>query len=211
VTRALAVSVVLTDLDAARHIEDGVLPPQDLAVAAHITDEQRRRWFLASRREVRVALGEILGLPPAAVPIQRGRNGKPEVEGTPVHFSVSTRDAACVVATSLTDPVGVELARVPARTPVPVLQQILPSRARSAVLAVEVDEQPREFALWWCRVEAAVRACGAGLDEAAACLDTAPQVAREVGPELVAAVALAGRPALPDVHWQIGAPDGVAR
>jgi phosphopantetheinyl transferase len=205
-------SVVLLDLDAVAPVDDlSALPPEDLAVASHITDGQRRRRFLAARREVRLTLGQIVGVPPAAVPIRRGRNGKPLVEGTPVHFSVATRGAACAIATALNHPVGVEVARVPHETPAPVLGQLLPPSARSAVLAAEPDEQPREFALWWCRVEAAVRACGAGLDEAATCLDAAPQEARVFGPDLVAAVALARRTPLLDVWWRVAALAGAAR
>jgi 4'-phosphopantetheinyl transferase len=188
------------------------LPTEDLAVAAHITDPQRRRRFLATRSRVRIELGRAVGLSPAEVPIQRGRNGKPEVTDGAVHFSVTTRDAACAIAISPAHPVGVELALVPDRTPVPVLRQILPLRARAAVLATEPHEQPREFALWWCRVEAAVRACGAGLDEAAACLDTVPQEARVVGSDLVAAVAVAHRPApLDGVSWRLEVMAGAAR
>ena len=206
VTRPSHCSVELLDLDATDPVDDATaLPTEDLAVAGHITDERRRRWFLAGRRKVRLRLASILGVPPAQVPLQRGRNGKPEVAGAPVHFSVAARDAACVLATSLTHPVGVQIAPVPDRTPVPVLRQILPATASSAVLAAEPDRQPQEFALWWCRVEAAVRAFGAGLDEAAACLATAPQEARSVGPDLVAAVALASRRApLDAVHWRLG-------
>ena len=209
-TRPSHCSVELLDLDATDPVDDATaLPTEDLAVAGHITDERRRRWFLAGRRKVRLRLASILGVPPAQVPLQRGRNGKPEVAGAPVHFSVAARDAACVLATSLTHPVGVQIAPVPDRTPVPVLRQILPATASSAVLAAEPDRQPQEFALWWCRVEAAVRAFGAGLDEAAACLATAPQEARSVGPDLVAAVALASRRApLDAVHWRLGSLTG---
>lgn len=206
------VSVVLLDLDAIAPVDDlSALPADDLAVASHIADGQRRRRFLAARREVRITLAQIVGVPPAALPIQRGRNGKPMIEGTPVHFSVATRGAACAIATAPNHPVGVEVARVPHQTPAPVLGQLLPPSVRSAVLAAEPAEQPREFALWWCRVEAAVRACGAGLDEAAACLADAPQEARVFGPDLVAAVALANRAAVLDVWWRVAALAGAAR
>ena len=205
--------VVVLDLDArpdVDHLE--ALPTEDLAVAAHIADPQRRSRFLAARSRVRIELGRAVGRPPADVTIRRGRNGKPEVAGAAMHFSVSARDAACAIAISSAHPVGVELARVPDRTPVPVLRQILPPRARAAVLAADPDEQPREFALWWCRVEAAVRACGAGLDEAATCLDTVPQEARVVGPDLVAAVAVAHRSApLDGVSWRLEVLAGAAR
>jgi 4'-phosphopantetheinyl transferase len=205
------VSVVVLDLDVPGRVDDlDALPAEDLALAAHIMDRQQRQRFLAARREIRLELGRILGLSPAEVPFRRGRNGKPEVEGASVHFSVASRDAACAMAICPSRPVGVELARVPECTPVPLLQQILPTRARRAVLAADPNKQPREFALWWCRVEAAVRACGAGLNEADACLDSAPQEARGVGPSLVAAVALAGRTAPLDVRWYMETPVGAA-
>jgi phosphopantetheinyl transferase len=212
VTASSDISVLLFDLDAVAPVDDlSALPADDLAVASHIADGQRRRRFLAARREVRLTLAQIVGMPPAAVPIHRGRNGKPLVADMPVHFSVATRGAACAIATALHHPVGVEVARVPHQTPAPVLGQLLPPSARSAVLAAAPDEQPREFALWWCRVEAAVRACGAGLDEAAACLDVAPQEARVFGPDLVAAVAIAHRAADLDVWWRVAALAGAVR
>jgi phosphopantetheinyl transferase len=207
------VSVVLLDLDSIDPGDDpAALPAEDLALAAHITDAMRRRRFIAAHRKVRLLLAQIIGLTPAEVPIRRGRNGKPQVEGGLVHFSVSTRDAACAVATSLTHPVGVKIARVPRETPVPVLKEILPPLARSAILAAEPEEQPREFTMWWCRVEAAVRACGAGLDEAETCLETAQQQVRGVGLDLVAAVAIAHRSTpLDAVRWQVNQPVEVAR
>ena len=204
-------SVVLIDLDACGPADASALAAEDLAAGKPIADSDRRRRFLAARREVRVLLGRITGQPPAEVRLLRGRNGKAEMEGTPIHFSVSTRGGTCAIATSSVHPVGVELAPVPARPPLPVLRQILPPRARLAVLAAEAVEQPREFALWWCRVEAAVRACGAGLDEAAACLAAAPQDARVVEPDLAAAVAVVGGNPTLDVRWRVAESIGAVR
>jgi 4'-phosphopantetheinyl transferase len=211
VTDRCDLSVVLIDLDARSQADATALAAEDLSAGTPIADSERRRRFLAARREVRVLLGRITGQHPAEVRIVRGRNGKAELEGTPIHFSVSTRGATCAIATSGAHPVGVELAPVPARPPLPVLRQILPPQARLAVLAAEAADQPREFALWWCRVEAAVRACGAGLDEAVACLTAAPQDARVVEPDLVAAVAVVSRDSSLDVRWRIADSIGAIR
>jgi 4'-phosphopantetheinyl transferase len=193
------VAVHLLDLDTVP-AEPADVPDGDLAAAEHIGDHRERRRFLARRGAVRRLLGQALELPPAEVPVERGRNGKPEVPGGPVHFSVAARDATCAVALDGAHPVGVALAPVPDEPPLPLVQHVLPPQARQAVLGAPPTDQALEFALWWARAEAAVRARGAGLGEAGTCLEAVPQEARTVGTGLALAVAR-DAPAPAEVRW----------
>jgi hypothetical protein len=194
-----AVAVHLLDLDTVPAEPDDV-PGGDLAAAEQIGDDRERRRFLARRGAVRRLLGQALELPAAEVPVERGRNGKPEVPGGPVHFSVAARDATCAVALNGAHPVGVALAPVPDEPPLPLVQHVLPPQARQAVLRARPAEQGLEFALWWARAEAAVRARGAGLGEAGPCLEAVPQEVRTVGTDLALAVAR-DAPAPAEVRW----------
>lgn len=153
----------------------------------------------AAGEAVREVLGATTGRAPEDIQIRHGRNGKPAVLDGP-HFSMSQRNGVCVVVTSDAHPVGVDLERVPDRLPTPLLELVLPPAARRAVLAADEAERPRQFALWWCRMTAAVRACGAGLDEAAACLSAAPQRVGLLRSDLAVAVAAVDDRPL-EVEW----------
>lgn len=204
------VSVALLDLDDTGYAAEDPfgLTPGDLTDGVHIGDTVQRRRFLATCREVRLLLGDALDRPPAEVAIRRGRNGKPEIDGAPLHFAVASRGASCAVTLSSAHPVGVQMAPVRADPPAAILMSVLPARVRFAVLNAPAEVRPREFALWWCRVEAAVRASGSGLDEAQACLAATPQEARLLGLEL--AVAVAGRTvAHRGVRWEGALPSPV--
>lgn len=185
------VSVALLDLDHTGYASEDPagLTDEEVRAAGHISDQVERQRFLATRRHVRMLLGEVLECAPGQVAIRRGRNGKPEVADLPLHFGVASRGACLAVAVSDVHPVGVELAPVRDDPPITALMTVLPARVRFDVLNAAPDARAREFALGWCRIRAAVKACGAGLDEAERCLDAAPQDAHLMGTGLAIAVA----------------------
>jgi 4'-phosphopantetheinyl transferase len=179
------------DTDVSGAAEPAGLADLDLVAATGIRDAQQRRRFLASRRAVRTVLGEQIGCPPERVPIQTGSNGKPELAGHEVHFSVSRRRCCCAVATSRTHPVGVDVEVIqPPAAWHTVVDAFFPAPARSAVLAAPRVSRPHEFAIWWCRIESAVKACGAVLDEAELCMAVTRQVFTVIGRRLAVAVAV---------------------
>jgi phosphopantetheinyl transferase len=177
------VRVTVLDIDADHTLDDG------------IAEAQR---FTAARQAVREVLGAEIGREPEDVQIEHGRNGKPIVPDGP-HFSMSRCGRFCVVVTCDAHPVGVDVERVPDRLPTALLN-MMPAQAQRAVLAAEEPDRPRQFAFWWCRMTAAVKACGAGLDEAAACLAAAPQrIGLLLSDLAAAAAAIDAQP--PEVEW----------
>ena len=64
----------------ALRLEDyGLLTADEKDRAARFHFEKDRRLFVLARCVLRSALGRVLDVPPAAVPIQLGANGKPEL------------------------------------------------------------------------------------------------------------------------------------
>jgi hypothetical protein len=141
------------------------------------------------RRAARRLVGDALGVASDELPLRRGRNGKPELDGAPLHFAAAAQGACGAVALCRTDRVGLELAPVRAEPPLDGLAMVLPDRVQRDVKAAAPEARPREFALWWARLRAAVTACAGRLDEAEECMAATPQRARLVGPNLAAGVA----------------------
>ncbi|MHA6616938.1 4'-phosphopantetheinyl transferase family protein [Pseudonocardia sp. DLS-67] len=189
-------SVQITVLDLDGVPEDALregLTPGDVATAAHVRNERRRRRLLAARREFRAAAAALAGCPPEAATLRRGLDGRPLTVAPDRHVAAAEQGRYCVVATAHGLPAGVDLKHVVHAPPAPALVGFLPESARAALADGPADQAPREFALWWCRIEAAARVCGAGLDDGARCLASCAHHAEVVGPGLAVAVAVPDR------------------
>ena len=75
---------------------------------AGLAMEEDRKRTVAGELLLRRALGEKLGMAPEQVPLQRDEEGKPYVEGAPVHCSVSHSGSYVVCAVD-ERPVGVDV------------------------------------------------------------------------------------------------------
>lgn len=149
----------------------------DLRRAARITLDAERSAFLAARRALRRLLAERVGGAPELIAITAGAAGKPVLAGPGPAFSLSRRGRWCAVALSDDCPVGVDVEPLRPLTDAGLgVADLLPAGARAAVDAAPAAERAAVLLRWWTRVEAAVKACGAGLDDAAACLERAPQM-----------------------------------
>jgi 4'-phosphopantetheinyl transferase len=187
--------------------------PEELRRAARMPTPVERRRYLAGRRQLRAILAARLGCEAQALRIRTTDNGKPVLDGHDLHFSIARRGTHCAIAVSPRSPVGVDVEHVwlaeraerPLEYLVPWLVPSVPTET-----ATLTGDRLRRLALEWCRIEAAVKACGATLDAAAECLSRAPQRTRLVGPDLALAVAVAGSDAHGsgdhpyDVKWLIG-------
>jgi phosphopantetheinyl transferase len=198
----ILVKVVRLDLDAGDLGGREGLTTGDLLRAAAIRDPRGRAAFLAARHALRVHLAARLDCPPEAVPLRADSRGKPHLAGNTVCFSVARSHGWAAIATSDGCSVGVDVEAV---RPLPrvdaVVEDLFPPRGRAEVLAATPADRPAVFLRWWTRIEAAVKACGDGLDAAAACLVAAPQESCDAVPGLALAVAGVVDGASPAVEW----------
>jgi 4'-phosphopantetheinyl transferase len=118
----------------------------------------------APTRVARAVLAPYLGVGQDGLSFHEGPNGKPELDGRPLHFSKSTTRDRSLVAVTLRQAVGVDIERVR-----PVLDVVgLTTKAFGAEAAIAVGALPRErrdraFLQAWTRLEAALKADGASL------------------------------------------------
>jgi 4'-phosphopantetheinyl transferase len=151
--------------------ETAVLPEADTRRAASIPCPRQRSRFLAARCLLRRLLASRLGCPPKALSIVQAGGGKPRLAEGGIEFSLSRRGHWCAVALSADCPVGVDLEPI---VPFPGMEDVaarfFPPQARAALAAAAPEQRPAVFFIWWTRIEAAVKAAGCGLDDAASCL-----------------------------------------
>jgi 4'-phosphopantetheinyl transferase len=152
---------------------------------------ERRR---ASDAALRWTLAKRLGCTPEQVAIRRDERGKPRLDGFAagaLHFSVSRSEDLCVIATSESRPVGVDVERL---RPFPELEAVA-ARHLDPIDAARVLRRKgadREWAFFasWTKREAALKAAGLGIGRATASTATACDVAEiAVMPGYAAAVA----------------------
>lgn len=128
-----------------------------------------------SRRTARRVLHELLaawlGRPIADVSIRRDGNGKPHLIGGALEVSQACRGPWCAVAFSPDCPVGIDVEVIDPRPGLEaVVAEFFPREAALEFAAAPVSARPSVFFRWWTRLEAAVKACGRGLDEGLSCL-----------------------------------------
>lgn len=201
--QTLSIGVFRLDADAQDAEDPAGAAGEDLVAGGQRGDAPSRRRCFASRRALQAVLGETWGWLPEEVPMWPDPGGRVGDSRTGPHISVAHRGEYCVVGAATACSIGVDIVRIGAAPPPFLLDKILPSQARHEVAAAPPHAQPREFALWWCRTMAAVRACGVGLEDAERSLALAPQRTATLGPHLAVAVAgLTGEPF--DVRWYSG-------
>ena len=181
------------------------LSPAEHARAARFgTDALRERW-IAGRASLRRVLGLVLGVPPAAVPIARGRRGRPQLAGpdAALDFNVSHTGGVALIGvrriSGRAARIGVDVERADRVLGSDRLaRKFLTSSERATVEDLEPDERRRAFLRYWTCKEAMSKATGDGL--------IAPfrhlEVDLQTGPRLVAGPA----PYRPDAWTLVAAP-----
>lgn len=130
--------------------------------------ERDRRRFIVARARLRELLGARLGVPPAAVELACGSNGKPALARRGAHahwrFNVSHCDDVAVYAFSRSREVGID---VEAIRPLPaadaIAAQFFSPRESAAYRAAAPRDRPLAFFRCWTRKEAFLKALGVGL------------------------------------------------
>jgi 4'-phosphopantetheinyl transferase len=130
-------------------------------------DRDRRR-FLVARARLRQLLGERLGVPPAAVELAYGRNGKPALAprfaGSGWRFNVSHCGEVALYALSRRREVGVDVEAVRVlEEGDEIATRFFSGREAAAYRALAPRDRPLGFFNCWTRKEAFVKALGAGL------------------------------------------------
>ena len=133
------------------------------------TDALRERW-IAGRTTLRLLLGNVLGIPPAAVEIRRGIRGRPELADPQagIDFNVShTGDAALVgIARGLSPRtrIGVDIERRDREVGVDRLaRKFLTANERATLANLDLRGRRERFLRYWTCKEAMSKATGDGL------------------------------------------------
>ena len=130
-----------------------------------------RQAYVARRGVLRVLLGERLGVAPEAVRLETTARGKPRVqtdgERVRLHFSLSRSGPLALVAISDRREVGVDVERLREDFDyLPLAKLFLPVEELELLRELPPPQALARFFTLWTRMEACVKATGAGLAEA---------------------------------------------
>lgn len=176
------------------------LPPrqrQGLLASLSPAEQQRHRAyrrpddsdrFLLARGGLRLLLAGWLGCDPAHVPLAAGAHGKPHCPAGPA-FNLSHSGDLIVFAFHHRRAVGVDVEQLrPALDWQPIARRVLPEPQQQALASLPAAAAREEFLQCWCRLEAELKASGAGFSAL----------------ERLRAGATAG----PVRHWRLQLPEG---
>jgi len=144
-------------------------PAEHVRAARFGTDALRRRW-IAGRASLRSVLGAVLRVPPAAVPIVRGRRGRPQLGDTSagLDFNVSHTGGVALIGLRHTNGrdvrIGVDVERADRAVGSDRLaRKFLTPGERATIEPLEPDARRRAFLRYWTCKEAMSKATGDGL------------------------------------------------
>ncbi|WP_148233061.1 MULTISPECIES: 4'-phosphopantetheinyl transferase family protein [Thermomonospora] len=133
----------------------------------YLRPDDRDRFTLGAA-VTRLAAGELLGVPPERVPLDRtcsgcgAPHGRPVIEGGP-HLSVSHSGERVVVALSGGGPVGVDVEELSDRLTDEIAAQVLDPEEAADLRGLGPQARRRGLLEYWTRKEAVVKATGDGL------------------------------------------------
>lgn len=160
---------------AARRTDDSVLSPEELARADRFVFEDDRSRYVTGRTALRTLLGQELGLPPAAVPLESSSHGRPlcaPLRGR-LDFNLSNSGDVAVIATAPQENVGVDVETFRAVHDALGLSRHYFSSAEWRELeSLDAARRDRAFLTCWTRKEAVLKATGLGLSIAPATVET---------------------------------------
>jgi 4'-phosphopantetheinyl transferase len=141
------------------------LAPQEHARAARFSREALRRRYVVGRASLRCALGQELGIAPAAVPIVRGPRGRPQLEGeSDLDFNISHTEGVALIGIAHGSRIGVDVEHADRTVNADGLARKFLKPSEQATLA-SLDEaaRRRRFLRYWTCKEAMSKATGDGL------------------------------------------------
>jgi 4'-phosphopantetheinyl transferase len=174
-------------------IDPDALPPllpEEVSRAERFRSVETRSRFIRSHGVLRGILAG-LGLPSVFV---RDDRGKPLLSGVPgVHFNMARSDGMAIYAVAPGVETGVDIERVrPLPEYMAIAERFFPPAQYEALLEAHEETRLAEFFRIWTRLEASLKATGAGLYGAGAELEGAWTI-EEVDAGACFAAAVAGR------------------
>lgn len=146
-----------------------VLGEEERAKAARFHHSEDRDTYAVTHFALRLVLGRLLGVAPAAVPFTRRPcpgcgepHGRPGVPGDPLHFSLSHSGHLGLIAVAAT-PVGVDVEKTASAGMAASVVPCLHPTERAELDRLQDSERPRAFTRTWCRKEAYLKGIGTGL------------------------------------------------
>lgn len=147
---------------------ESLLSPEERSIQQRLLHEPDRRSFATRHGLLRCLLGRYLHMDPAAVPIQRGAHGKPELIPAsgfaPLSFSLSHTRGLALFAFSRRGDIGVDVEAIDSNLdPERMAAWILLPAARSRFLDFPEGRRMEAFHSAWTIQEACAKALGLGL------------------------------------------------
>ena len=145
-----------------------ILAPQEAERAARFVFERDRDRFVCARGILRSILSRYLGIPPSALVLAYGPNGKPHLPAESgadgLRFNLSHSGALAVFALARGIDVGIDIERLDRQVETGAIASsyFAPSEA-SAIEGLEGDARARAFFDVWTRKEALIKTWGEGM------------------------------------------------
>ena len=127
-----------------------------------------RNRYVAARGQMRILLAGWLGQVPAAVAIEPGRDGKPEVRSVPgterIQFNLSHSEGVGVLAIGIEDELGIDVERIrPMPDALAIAEKVFAVGEILALRGMADGARTEAFFRYWTRKEAVVKSLGRGL------------------------------------------------
>lgn len=140
------------------------LPEDERARAERYLVECARVQFQAAHGQMRLILGQYLGVEPAALRFELNPYGKPYLPGAPLRFNLSHSREMGLLAVTGGQEVGCDIEDTQRSVEFPRLAKRFFAPQEAAELAsLPAEQQPAAFFACWTRKEAYIKARGLGL------------------------------------------------
>ncbi len=136
--------------------DSSLLSEEERAAAA-----TRGERYVLTRCLLRRELARRLGCPAQDIRFRLGEHGKPECEGTPLHFNIS-HSGDCFAMAFDAAPIGIDVERERPRARLEALAARIMSPAQLAAFRERGCERAEFFACW-CAAEALVKQAGSSI------------------------------------------------
>jgi len=156
-------TLAASDAEVAR--VSGWLAPAEHARASRFGREVLSRRYILGRALLRWSIGNVLGLPPPAVPIVRGARGRPQLAGdTGLDFNISHTEGVALIGIARAGRIGVDVERADRDVRADGLARKFLTASEQATLTPlpEAERRSRFLRYWTCK-EAMSKATGEGL------------------------------------------------